>query len=401
MRQLLALLVAACAALPAQEQPPRIKSGVEVLAVDVQVVDKQGYAFARLGPDDFEVWIDGQRRRVLSVDLVKHVGPESTRTPSTGADEPAAPSRPAPTGRLFVVAVDEHSFMPGAVKAAMEAVRRFAESLRPDDLLGLYAYPTGGVHVDLTTNREAVLGKLNQIAGLYDPPRGEFHLSLTEISDISAGDGMVLAQAVARECRPADPNCSRRVRGEAASFAAFYEAQVAQSLGGLHTLFQALAPIAVRKTVVLVSGGLIANDRPGGRPNLTGETTQVGREAAAANINLFVLHLDSSFLDAFSRGTAVPTSLMADSSMSARGLEMIAGAAGGTVVRVEAGTADAALERLARETSVYYLLGVEVTDRERDGKVHGIRVRVKPRGAVVHSRESVLIPKAGSGGPRP
>ena len=92
---------------------------------------------------------------------------------------------------------------------------------------------------------------------------------------------------------------------------------------------------------------------------------------------------------------------MADSSMSARGLEMIAGAAGGTVVRVEAGTADAALERLARETSVYYLLGVEVTDRERDGKVHGIRVRVKPRGAVVRSRESVLIPKAGSGGRRP
>ena len=152
---------------------------------------------------------------------------------------------------------------------------------------------------------------------------------------------------------------------------------------------------------MLVSGGLIANDRPGGRPNLTGETTHVGREAAAANVNLFVLHLDSSFLDAFSRGTAVPDSLMSDSSMSARGLEMVAGAAGGTVVRVEAGTADAALERLARETSVYYLLGVEVTDRERDGKVHGIRVRVKPRGAVVHSRESVLIPKAGSGRPRP
>ncbi len=274
----------------------------------------------------------------------------------------------------------------------MEAVRRFVDSLRPDDLVGLYAYPTSGLRVDMTTTHAAVLDRLDEIVGLYDPPRGEFHLSLTEISDISSGDGVALAQVAARECRPSDTSCSRRIRGEAGSFAAFYEAQVAQSLGGLHTLLEALSPIPQRKTVVLVSGGLIANDRVGGRPNVNGETTSVGREAAAANVNLFVLHMDSSFLDAFSRGTAVPTSLMSDSGMAARGLEMIAGAGGGTVVRVEAGTADAALERLARETSVYYLLGVEVTDAERDGKVHSIRVRVKRRGALVRSRSSVLIP---------
>lgn len=67
------------------QAPQTIRSGVEVLAVDVQVVDKAGYAFPRLGPDDFEVTIDGRPRRVLSVDLVEHLGPQSTRTPSTGA----------------------------------------------------------------------------------------------------------------------------------------------------------------------------------------------------------------------------------------------------------------------------------------------------------------------------
>lgn len=393
MTPFLLLLFAACALAAQDQQPPTIKSGVEVLAVDVQVVDKQGYAFPRLGPDDFEVTIDGHRRRVLSVDLVKHVGPQSTRTPSTGGEPPPDASQVVPTGRLFVVAVDEHSFGPASAKAAMEAVRKFVENLRPDDLVGLYAYPTGAVHVDLTTNHAAVLGRLDRIMGLYDPPRGEFHLSLSEISDITAGDSMALARVAARECRGADSSCPKRVALEAASLGTFYEMQVAQSLGGLHGLFRALAPIAQRKTVVLVSGGLVANDRPGGRPNLTGETTAVGREAAAANINLFVLHMDTSFLDAFSTGSAVPNSLMADSAMSARGLEMIAGAAGGTVVRIEAGTADAALERLLRETSVYYLLGVEVTDAERDGKIHGIRVRVKQRGAVVRSRASVIIPK--------
>ena len=42
---------------------------------------------------------------------------------------------------------------------------------------------------------------------------------------------------------------------------------------------------------------------------------------------------------------------------------------------------------------MYYLLGVEVTDAERDGKIHGIRVRVNQRGALVRSRTNVVIPR--------
>ena len=377
-----------------QDQPvPRIRSGVEVVAVDVQVVDKEGYPFARLGPKDFEVTIDGHQRRVLSVDIVRHAGPQTTRTASTGGSEDPAAAEVVPTGRMFVVAVDEHSFNAVGAKAAVEAVRRFVESLRPDDLVGLYVYPTGGIHVDLTSRHAAVLEKLESITGLAETPRSEFNLSLTEVNDITSGDGVALARVVARECRRGDSGCSKRVAAEATTIAGFYEIQVAQSIAGLRVLFRGLAPIRQRKTVVLVSGGLVAGDRVGGRPDLNQETLQVGRDAAAANVNLFVLHMDSSFMDAFSRGAAVPTSLMGDSSMAARGLEMIAGAAGGSVVRVEAGTPDAAFERLARETSVYYLLAVEVTDAERDGKIHPIRVRVKQRGAVVRSRANVVIPK--------
>ena len=379
--------------LPLLMPPPQaIRSGVERLAVDVQVVDRQGYAFPRLGPADFEVTIDGRRRRVLTVDLIKHVGPQSTRTPSTGAPETAAEGDP-PTGRLFVVAVDEHSFPAASVKAAMAAVRRFVDNLRPDNLVGLYAYPTGSIHVDLTTRHQAVLERLDSIAGLFDPPASEFSLSVTEVNDITAGDGQALARVVARECRGGDSSCGRRVAAQASSLGTFYEMQIAQSITGLRVLFGALAPIPQRKTVVLVSGGLVAGDRPTGRPSMNQATMAVGRDAAAANINLFVLHMDSSFLDAYSSGRAVPATQMSDSGMSARGLEMLAGAAGGTVVRVEAGTADAALDRLARETSVYYLLGLEVDDADRDGKLHTIRVRVNQRGAIVRSRTGVIIPK--------
>ena len=44
-----------------------------------------------------------------------------------------------------------------------------------------------------------------------------------------------------------------------------------------------------------------------------------------------------------------------------QGLEMIAGKAGGVLLRVEAGTGESAFGRVLRETSAYYLLGVEPT----------------------------------------
>ena len=79
--------------------------------------------------------------------------------------------------------------------------------------------------------------------------------------------------------------------------------------------------------------------------------------------------------------------------MFATGLEMVAGAAGGDVMRIEGGTPDRGFDRVLRETSAHYLLGVEVNAVDRDGRAHNIRVRVKRRGATVRSRTMVVIPK--------
>jgi hypothetical protein len=80
--------------------------------------------------------------------------------------------------------------------------------------------------------------------------------------------------------------------------------------------------------------------------------------------------------------------------MLATGLELVAGGAGGAVVRVQAGTGASAFERITRETSARYVLGVEVQDSDRDGSPHTVRVRVKRSGAKVRARNSVTIPIA-------
>ena len=55
---------------------------------------------------------------------------------------------------------------------------------------------------------------------------------------------------------------------------------------------------------------------------------------------------------------------------------------------------DLAFDRVLRETSGYYLIGVEAADADRDGQAHQIRARVKRGGAQARSRTFVTISPA-------
>ncbi len=123
------------------------------------------------------------------------------------------------------------------------------------------------------------------------------------------------------------------------------------------------------------------------------EITQLGREAATANLDLFALHLDWSFQEALASQGGLRTSYFRDSNMAATGLEIVAGTAAGSVIRVRGTAPEVAFDRVLRETSAYYVLGVECGEEDRDGRPHPIRVRVKRRGAEVRSRSEVIIPR--------
>ena len=72
---------------------------------------------------------------------------------------------------------------------------------------------------------------------------------------------------------------------------------------------------------------------------------------------------------------------------------MVAGTAGGAVIRVPGTSPDVAFDRVLRETSAYYLLGVEASEEDRDGRPRQISVKVKRKGAEVRSRAEVTIPR--------
>jgi hypothetical protein len=61
------------------------------------------------------------------------------------------------------------------------------------------------------------------------------------------------------------------------------------------------------------------------------------------------------------------------------------------------GAPEAAFDRLAREISGYYLLGLEPGPRDRDGKDHELKVTVTRPDVTVRARRSVVIPTGASG----
>jgi VWFA-related protein len=229
-----ALVLFAPSGAAAQDRPPVIRSGVDLVMVDVQVVDGKGAPVADLKPTDFEVTIGGRRRAVVSAELVRYntaAGSLETKRPDA---LPAAQPVDAPR-RMYVIAVDEHSIRVGAARSAMEAARRFIDRLDPRDLVGLYAYPTGTAQVDLTTNHAEVIAALDKVTAMFQMPRSNYNISPSEAVDIASQDRQTTAEVLQRECRT-DVYCRRELPLVAQSMVITFEMTITQSLGGLRGL---------------------------------------------------------------------------------------------------------------------------------------------------------------------
>jgi VWFA-related protein len=407
--------------LAAGGQQATFRSTVDLIAVDVQVVDEQGRPLTRLGPDSFEVSIDGRRRRVVSADFiesvpVRHIPPMSTGGPSARnvwpTDLPPGPPVPAGPPRLIMLATDAESLGIGTARRIMDAARAFLDRLQPNDLVGLYTYPTGPV-INPTTDHLTVARGLANTVGLRSQLPNRYNLSPSEIIDIMADVAAspanlptesnmftvtetteAIGRVQQREC-PDDVTCPLKIKQEAADLALHFEGLATQSMSSLRRLVSALGQVPGRKTLVLLSGGFIVADRPGGRPDVGQLASVMGLEAARANTAMYVLHVDTSFLDMYSADTGRADSFTSsrDTMVSRSWLDEFSSSSGGALFRVTSGAGEYAFDRVLRETSAYYLLGVEPADSDRDGRTHTLKVKVNLDDATVRNRTVVVIPR--------
>jgi VWFA-related protein len=399
---------------PIASEQATFRSVVDVIAVDVQVVDTDGNPIGSIGPDAFEVSINGQKRKVISAQFVAKDDPN----PRPEADRRSGVT-PDAGGRTFVLAVDSASFEVGTEKTSIEGARSFVQQLNPTDRVGLFVYPVGA-RIAPTTERAVIWVNLERVVGQKDPIRSHYHLRPWEIVDITGQstnpqsfltaprgrealtdpatqvelDPVLRIQR--REC-PEDNTCPAKIFTEGMGLATQLERQVEVSLGGLDGLLRALEEIPGRKAVVLVSAGMLVSDRPDGRPDVGDVARVMGQAAARANATVYTVHVDTvtSGMSHASQKDVGSSEVARDRALYGNWLTEFSAAAGGRLIYVPSGSTEFAFKRVLRETSAYYLLGVEPAPADRDGKPRQLKVKVNKRGVNVRSRQWVVIPAKG------
>src|SRR5436190_5498894 len=197
------------------------------------------------------------------------------------------------------------------------------------------------------------------------------------IAMTNRGDEITSRQLIDRECGTStDQTCISELELEASRIVQRIRSRASESYYALGTLLTNLREAEGTKSMVLISQGFILDD-------VQAKTAQLAQTAAESRVNLNVVLLDDIAGDASSarRGKT----LREDRDLREEGLSALAGKSRGALFQVTS-SPEIAFDRLTKEMSGHYLLGVEPIQKDRDGKTHKISVRVKRSGATVRAR---------------
>lgn len=368
---------------PDEPQPPVFKTGIDLLAVDVTVLDRRGRLVADLRPPEFTIKIDGEERRIQSFEFVTFGTTARAATSPGDATVSSNAATGGGPGRLIVLVVDQGHIRAGTGRSAIMAAARFLRRLNPADRVMFAAIPEPGQRVAFTTDRALIERALQRTIGQAAPLGGLFNISLYEALSLrTSRDPFAIFSMMERECGAIRPGsiererCEREVAAEADAMVAEVFRRTGETVRALERLLLELRFVDGPKTLIFLSEALVVE-------GLGADIAEIGALAAAARTSIYVMLLDVPRFDV-TQSEAPPTPEQ-DRRLETEGLDMLAGAAGGAVFRTS-GSGEEVFERLVQELAGYYLLGVETTERDRDGRRHRIQVEVRRRDVQVRAR---------------
>ena len=353
-----------------------------MVAIDASVVDQSGTPVGGLTPDDFEVTVDGTRRRVVSAQFIDYLRTGTAVAPNAVAADPMAPPV---LGRNVLIVFDEDSLETENGLVARRAAETLLDGLSPLDRVGVNLIPRLRSPFTLTNDRAVNRKTLNGwVPGAYRDMPFPYWIGLTEAIEITRADKLTLDNVVLRECgqAPKDPYCPRDIVDYARQIASRSAEKGTQTLDALRTLGSGLKKIEGPKVIVLVSGGMP-------RPESNAAYDAVAAEFAAAEITLYTLFLERAAGDKM-RYRQSPTQ-DGDDRLEQFELGNATSVVGGTFLHV-IGQVEPQFQRIATELSSAYLLGIEVEPVDRDGKPHKVSIKVNRKGVDVRGRQQYVIP---------
>jgi VWFA-related protein len=167
------------------------------------------------------------------------------------------------------------------------------------------------------------------------------------------------------------------------------------TLAALERALDSLTSAEGRKTMVLVSDGFI-------RDTSVNEFKDVAEASRRANVAIYFLNtrglqgLESLYSAQFDFPIAEQDmgAAMADLTQEAAGSEYLASDTGGFVIQ-NTNDLGGGIQRIARESMSYYLLGYLPSNTARDGSYRRIAVKVRGRGLDVRARKGYYAPRDG------
>ena len=374
---------------PQQQEPiqgPTFRTGVDLVAVDVAVVDRRGRPVEDLRAPEFSVKIDGEVRRVVSAELIK-VDVEAAKKQVADKTESFYTSNlTPPNGRQIVIAVDQINIRPGSLRPVLDAAGRFLDLLSPLDQVAFIAFPEPGPRVNFTNDKLRLRRAMQGLVGQQPRARaGNYNIGVSEaISIEERRDQIVLSAVMTRECRTNDPRqlaqCERDIISESSQIARNSREDADLSLRGLQTLLEQLSYVDGAKSLILISEGLAVSE--------TNDLRHLVQLAGHARTAINVLSVD------LRRGDVTiaeqPPTEAEDRRILMQGLEAIASMSRGSLYHI-AGTGEPIFERLASENSAYYLLGVEQRPSDSVGDRHRIDVEVRRNDVTIRSRQAFVL----------
>lgn len=384
--------VATLAAAPRQAVAPQqpqatFRTGVDLVAVDVNAVDRTGKPIDDLTPDDFVLKVDGKPRRLASAEFI------NLRRTNDGVDPDRArfsSNQGLAPGRLILIVIDEGNIHKGSGRTVIAAAQKFIDGLNNTDRVSVEFVPGTGPLVGFTANHALVKELLANGVGKMVEAEVTRKIGLVEaFAFVREGPSSpVYLEMIDRECLGGRNTAGdiERCKSELANRARLLyqtsRAQAANSLLSLRSIIQRLTTSAnTPKTLVLMTEGIAID-------SAAADLSWVAPMTSAAQINLYALQLDGSFTDA-SMSSQSPTHY-ADHDFFKDGLDRLTGEARGVVLPI-AVNPSSAFARLDLELSGYYLLSFEPDLVDRDGKAHDISVKVARPGVTVRARPQFLV----------
>jgi VWFA-related protein len=433
---LVGLLAPLCAeqGARAQDKPalPTFPSQVELITVDAVVVDHDGRPVPGLTKDDFVVKEDGRVQEIATFESFVLEPPDApSEPPAVASNEPTARSR---NGRSFAILVDDVRIPPVRTEVARSAVVSFLErSVRDGDLVSLRT-SSGDLSwtARIPEGTEDLIAVLARLRGREVVPQSidtmseyeAFQIANREDSPAMAAEGLSLPTGGASGRAPGQPpeetgiagtglgatknrvkarwltallcipsNCDSLVRARAMEIDAQRKTRMRTTLQAVRRELEALAFDHGRKALLLLSDGFLQDYGSDLR-----EVAAASREA-----NTAIYFLDARGLIAQSGfGSASEAVQFAmpdpreqtamrfeDSVLTAAGAETLADATGG--FSVHSNDIAAGMERIAKESRVYYLLGFYPPPGKSAREWRKLSVEVKKPGLTVRARRGYTL----------